>query len=162
MYFRKSVVRLIAIAICMAGAVAAQTTTTTHTQTFNFGPVGIGSTESAQINVLNNAPTSSSGTAASCTGSISFAGSTGTAIGTATSFTVTSGQIFSVSVPFSKVATSGSRAEIAGSVALTFTSGSTAPCSLTSSFETFDTSSGVTHVHLDGSQQSGGPVGFGH
>jgi hypothetical protein len=46
---------------------------------------------------------------------------------------------------------------VRGVVSLTTTSGSTAPCSLAISLETFDTSTGATHafVPLDGSFSAG-------
>ena len=138
----------------MAASASAQTTTT-FTRDFNFPPVGIASTETMQINLLNTVKASSSGTAASCTGTITFTSATGTAIGTATS-----GEVSSAGLPFSKSGATGTRAEIVASVQLTITSSATAPCALTSSLETFDTSSGVTHVFLGGSSvQSGGPGG---
>jgi len=127
---------------------SAQTTSSTVTRSFDFPPVGLASSETAQVNVVNTASASSSGTAASCTGSISFVNSTGATIGTATSFTVGSGQISSVSLPFTKTAATGGRTEVRGVVSLTITSGSTAPCALTTSFETYDTTTGVTHVYL--------------
>lgn len=163
MFFKRSVLVSLAATAWMAMSAFAQTSTSTFTQNFRFPPVGIASTETMQINVLNNATASSSGTAASCTGTITFTSATGTIIGTATSFTVTSGQVFSASLPFSKAGASGTRAEIVGSVQLTVSSSSSTPCSLANSLETFDTSSGVTHIFLGGgssSERGGGP--FGH
>lgn len=158
MFFRRSALLLIASTAWMVSASAQ--TSTTFTRDFSFPPVGIASTETIQINVLNHATASSSGTAASCTGTITFTNASGAAIGTATSFTVTSGQVFSASLPFSKAGASGTRAEIVGSVQLTVSTSSSAPCALTNSLETFDTSSGVTHVFLGGSaEQGGGPAG---
>ena len=43
----------------------------------SFGPIGLASSETAQINVVNTAAASSSGTAASCTGSVSFVNASG-------------------------------------------------------------------------------------
>src|SRR5689334_8458527 len=110
MYRRKSVWVLAAFTVASAFA---QTTTTTNTVTrqFGFGPMGLASTETAQINVVNTAAASSSGTAASCTGGISFVNASGAAIGSATSFTVGTGQISSVTLPFSKLGASGTRSE---------------------------------------------------
>jgi hypothetical protein len=71
---------------------------------------------------------------------------------------VTSGQISSVSLPFAKVGATGLRTEIVGVVTLTTTSGSSIPCELVASLETYDTSSGATHLHLD---QNGGLEGPG-
>jgi len=159
MFFRRSALVFIASTAWIAASASAQTATT-FTRDFRFPPVGIASTETMQINVLNSATASSSGTAASCTGTITFTNASGTVIGTATSFTVTSGQVFSASLPFSKAGASTTRAEIVGSVQLTVSSSSSAPCALSNSLETFDTSSGVTHVFLGGSStQDGGPSG---
>lgn len=146
-----------------ACAFAQTTTSTTTTRDTPIGPVGVGSTETIQISVANLASNSSSGTAASCTGSISFNNATGTAIGTATSFTVTSGQIQSVALPFSKIAASGTRAEVIAIISTTNTTGSSAaPCDLRYSLETFDTSTGASHIFLtNAGAVGGGPAGFG-
>src|ERR1017187_10072868 len=98
MFLRRITLTLLVTAI----AGMAQTTITT-TRDSTIGPVGVGSAETIQINVANLASNSSSGTAASCTGSITFNNTTGNAIGTSTSFTVTAGQIFSASLPFAKI-----------------------------------------------------------
>ena len=168
MSFRRFVVALSAAGALTAACALAQTTTTssTSTVTSTSAPIGLASSETLQVNVVNIATAASSGTAASCTGTIGFVNSSGTAIGSATSFTVTSGQIFSASLPFSKVGASGTRTEIRGVVTLTVTSGSGAvPCELRSSLESYDTATGVTHIYLanavDGSDHGGGP-GFGH
>lgn len=147
---------MIALTGCAAGAFA-QTSSTTTTREMTFPPIGLAGSETAQINVVNVAAPSSSGTAASCTGTISFLNASGAVIGSATNFTVTSGQISSASLPFAKTAASG-RTEVRGVVALTESSTSTAPCDLQISMETFDTSTGVTHVYLSG---PGGGAGYG-
>src|SRR5258706_11123090 len=92
---------LVVMAICAAASAFAQGSTgsTTTTIQFSFPPTGLALTETAQINVTNIAAASSTGTAASCTGSVSFVNSSGATIGTATSFTVGTGQIASVSLP---------------------------------------------------------------
>src|SRR5271168_2480969 len=120
--------KLVTLSLIAAGSMltlVAQTSTT-GTRTINLPPAGLGSTETARINVVNVATDSSTGTAASCTGSISFLNSAGTAIGSATSFTVTSGQISSASLPFSSAGVSGIRGEIRGEIQLTIASG--VPC----------------------------------
>jgi hypothetical protein len=160
MFLRPSALVFIASTAWMAVSATAQNATA-FTRNFNFPPVGIAATETMQINVLNSATASSSGTAASCTGTITFTSATGTVIGTATTFTVTSGEVFSASLPFSKTGASGTRAEIVGSVQLTVSTSSPAPCALANSLETFDTSTGVTHVFLGGSTATGGGP-FGH
>jgi hypothetical protein len=143
-------------AVVTASAMFAQTTTTT-TRDASIGPVGVGSTETIQINVANLAANSTTGTAASCTGSITFNNTAGNAIGTSTSFTVTAGQIFSASLPFSKITTGTARTEVIGVVALTTSSTTRTPCDLHFSLETFDTATGATHVYVSGG--AGGLVG---
>ena len=153
----------------MAACALAQTTTTSSsvTRESSSAPIGLASSETVQVNVVNVATASSSGTAAFCTGTIGFVNSGGTAIGSATSFTVTSGQTFSATLPFSKAGASGTRTEVRAIVTVTDTTGSgAAPCQLTSSLETYDTATGVTHVYLangiDGGYGNGGGAGFGH
>ena len=154
MSIRKFVLTLLAAA---APALLAQTTTTsgTYTATQNLPPVGLASTETAQINAVNVAAASSSGTAASCTGSISFLNSSGTVIGTATTYTLGTNQLKSVSVAYSAVGEAG-RAEIRGVVTQTGATPSDVPCELLVSLETYDTTTGVTHVYL-----SSGTAGYG-
>ena len=139
----------LAAALAAASAFAQGTTsTTTTTRNFIFPPVGLGSTETAQVNVVNIATASSRGTAASCTGSISFANASGAVIGKATIFTVGSNQIVSVSLPFGISGLAGTHGEILASVSQTVTFPSSAPCSLVFSLETFATATGETHVVL--------------
>ncbi len=125
----------------------------TGTRTATFPPVGLASSETAQVNLVNlasNPSSSSSNAAASCTGSVTFLDATGAAIGKATTFTVASGQIVSVKLPFSATAASG-RTEFRASVALNVGEGAAA-CDLQSSLETYDSGTGVTHVFLSGPQ----------
>lgn len=151
--------------VLVSGAMMAQTTTTSSTLTRQTStpPIGLGSTETAQINVTNLATASSSGTAASCTGSVSFVNAGGTTIGSATNFTVASGQTSSVSLPFNKAGASGTRTEIRGIVTRTQTTGSgAAPCSLSSSLEIYDTSTGATHAYFVIDEAGANVGGFGH
>ena len=150
--------KLLSISFVAAGSVLSlfAQTSTTGTRTITLPPAGLGSTETAQINIVNVASNSSTGTAASCTGTISFLNSAGATIGSATTVTLSSGQLLSASLPFSSAGLSGVRGEIRGQIALTVTSG--VPCAPSFSFETFDTSSGATHIYL--ASPGGGP-GFG-
>jgi len=68
-------------------------------------------------------------------------------IGSAAPFTVTSGQIMSVKLPCANTAASG-RTVVRAVVTQTFATGSfaAAPCELATSFETDDSTTGVTHV----------------
>jgi hypothetical protein len=138
--------------------------TTTSTRTFNLPPLGLGATETAEINVVNFAAYASDGTAASCTGSISFVNASGATIGSATPFTVTSVQIFAARLPFSGAGSSGTRASIRGVVTLTLSTATTRPpCALGVSLSTFDTSTGATHALVTGGPGGGpgGGLGFG-
>jgi hypothetical protein len=136
-------------ALTAASALAQGTTSTTSTtRNFVFPPVGLGSTETAQVNVANIATASSKGTAASCTGSISFANASGTVIGKATTFAVGSNQIASVSLPFATSGFAGTHGEVLASVSQTLTFPAATPCSLVFSLETFATATGETHAVL--------------
>ena len=125
------------------------------TRTASFAPVGVALTETMQVNLFNQAASNGNGnsTAPSCTGTVSFLDSTGKAIaGTGGNFTVGAGQTQSISILGSKAnsaTTTGSRAEIRAVVALTSTHGT--PCSLVDSLETFDSTTGATHVYVLGS-----------
>ncbi len=161
--FIQRLTQLLTAAALTAAFPLAQTSTSTGTvtQTTNTPVVGLASSETAQINVVNAAAASSSGTAASCTGTISFLNASGTAIGTATSFTVGSGVINSVSLPFAKVGVTGTRTEIRGVITHTVTLNSGVPCSLEATLETYDTSTGVTHVYLSNVAAGNVPNGGG-
>jgi hypothetical protein len=144
---------------CAAIAAFAQGTTGTKTTTITrnsvFPPVGVASDETIQVNVVNISPASSSGTAASCTGSITFTNAAGAVIGKAVPFTVTGSQLFSTSLPFGGLGATGTRAEVVASVQQTLTIPATAPCSLVFSLETYSTSNGETHMVLGNSSISG-------
>jgi hypothetical protein len=165
MFIRKIIVRfLVAVPFALTAFAQGTTSTTTTTRNFDFPPVGLGSTETAQVNVVNIASASSSGTAASCTGAVSFANSSGTVIGKATTFTVGTGQIASVPLPFGTSGFSGTRGEFVATVTQTVTIPSATPCALVLSLETFATATGETHILLTNS--AGGPLyggngGFG-
>ena len=139
---------LLTTSLAVLPAAFAQSTTTTSTRTFHFQPIGLGSTETAEVILHNSASNTTSGTAASCTGSVTFTSAAGTAIGAATTFTLTAGQSSSVKLAFASSGGSGSRTIIVPGVTATFTSGT--PCSLSMSVETYDTSSGATHLEVSG------------
>jgi hypothetical protein len=146
-------------AVAALGALA-QTTTTTNNLTRDLGLTGLSATETAQIFVVNTAQASSAGTAASCAGSLSFTNAAGTAIGTAASFTLGTGQSATATLPYAQAGQSG-RAEIRAQITVTRTSGTNPPCALRTLFETFDTTTGATHVHVDGGQAVEPGFGFG-
>ena len=126
---------------------------TSSAHTSSFPPVGVALTETMQVNLYNQASNPTAGTAASCNVVVSFANAAGTTItGTGGTFTVTSGQTQSVMLAGMKANTSstnGSRAEVRAVISLTTTRGT--PCSLVDSLETFDSTTGATHVYLVGS-----------
>jgi len=131
---------------------SAQTSATVMRQA-SFPPVGVALTETMQVNLFNQAAAATTGTAPSCTGSVSFIDSTGKAIaGTGGNFTVAAGQTQSISILGSKANSStstGARAEVRAVVALNSVRGT--PCSLVDSLETFDSTTGATHAYLLGS-----------
>lgn len=153
---------LFSFAILTAGFAFGQSTTTgTRTLESSFPLVGLASTETIGVNLINLASNSSSGpsgtgttTAASCTGSVSFINSSGATIGTATTFTLAAGAVTEVNLPFSSSGLTSPRGLIRTVVSETFTPN--VPCQLSFTLNTFDTTSGVTHVFLTGSA----PVGY--
>jgi hypothetical protein len=134
--------------ICAMAQGTTGTSTTTTTTNYFFPPVGLSSGETISVSLVNIAPasTSSTGTAPSCTGTVTFAGIVGSATSTTvlntggkpTSFTVGSGQIATVSVPFATSGLTSTRGEVLASVQQTVTRPATAPCSLVFSLEVYD------------------------
>jgi len=116
-------------------------------------PVGLAVSETAQVNVVNTAlPPASGGAAPNCNGTIAFyGGSGGGVVLQVAAFQVQSGQIFSAALPYASTGATGGRTVIRIAITLTpFMIPTTigpvvAPCTLASSFETFDSTSGVTH-----------------
>lgn len=141
----------LALAFSIAGTALAQGPTVINSRRIAFPPVGLASTETAQVNLTNTAPnpTSTSAIPASCAGTVSFLNAAGALIGTARPFTATSGQTASVSLPFNSAGLSG-RGVIRAIVAVTVSATPVPACALTTSLETFDTSSGATHAYLAG------------
>lgn len=142
-----------------------QSTATTSTQisTASLPPVGLASTETAQVNLVNTAPAPLSGPAPSCTGSVAFYAAGGSLIGASSTFTVGSGQIESVKLPYDLTEASGGRTVVRAEIVLTVqtTSVSQAPaCILVSSLETYDTATGVTHAFVSGGTAQGLPLGI--
>lgn len=124
------------------------TTTTTYTRTSALAPIGLALTETIQVNLTNVATASSTGTAASCAGSVSFLNAAGTVVGTAATFTATTGQTVSVKLPYASAGAAGQRAVLRPVITLTGTSN--VPCKLDTSLETYDTATGVTHICQSG------------
>ena len=142
----------IVLGISGVSMLSAQPSTAT-TRVASFPPVGVALTEGMQVNLYNQAPAVTTGTAPSCTGSVSFVDATGKAIaGTGGNFTVAAGATQSISILGTKANTStttGARAEVRAVVTLNSVRGT--PCSLVDSLETFDATTGATHVYLVGS-----------
>ncbi len=151
----KSVLALSVGTLLLAASAFGQTTTTTttYTRTAALAPIGLALTETIQVNLTNTATASSGGTAASCGGSVSLLNAAGAVVGTATTFTATSGQTVSVKLPYASAGASGQRAILRPVITLTGTSN--VPCNLDTSLETYDTATGVTHIY----QSGGGPEG---
>jgi hypothetical protein len=124
-----------------------------RTSTYNFAPVGLGSTEVLQVNIANLASNPAMGSAASCTASVAFLNASGAAIGTATSVTATAGETQSVKLSSPQAGT-GVHGEVRVVVTLTETVG--VPCSAVYTVETYDSSSGATHLYVT----ANGPISF--
>ena len=132
------------------------------TSSSNIPPVGLAPSETAQVNIGNTAGASPVAVATlgaaptvtgpSCTGSVSFYNAKGAIIGTATSFTVTTGQIASVALPYAMAGASGSRTVIRAVItnSTPITALGMTPCNLSYSLETYDTATGATHVFVSG------------
>ncbi|HTR36386.1 MAG TPA: hypothetical protein VMH80_10815 [Bryobacteraceae bacterium] len=151
------IIRCLVLACTFATCALAQGsagTTLTFTRDYHFPPVGLASSETAQLNLVNVA-TSSGPLAPACTGTLTFTNAGGKAIGSPVNFTTSGSQILSTQLTFAELAPSGTRGEFTASVQLTYSAESktptTGPCSLVVSLETFDTSTGVTHVYLGSS-----------
>jgi len=164
MFFRRFLI--IAAVGCAVPAMWAQGTPASFTNNYVFPPVGLGSTETASVTVVNrataflssNSRTSSPpAVAPSCTGTISFSNANGV-IGTPTPFTVGSEQLKTVTQPFTGAGLTGIRGEIQATVSLTISTSMRAACSLAMSLETYDTTTGATHAFLTNSMAGGGPI----
>ena len=91
---------------------------------------------------------------ASCAGSVSFLNAAGTVVGTAATFTATTGQTVSVRLPCASAGAAGQRAVLRP--VITLTGASNVPCKLDTSLETYDTATGVTHTYQSGDGPEGG------
>jgi len=148
------------------GAALAQNPVSILTRTVNLPVVGLASSETAQVNVINlavsvvpvvtEASLPPGGTIATCTGGITFYDANGNAI-TSASFTIGTGQIYSAPLPYSDIpsadrpTTGNGRTAVWATVAINGPNNPGSPCTLASNIETYDTASGVTHVHAEGS-----------
>jgi len=128
-------------------------TSSASTPTINLPPVGLGSTQTLEVNMANVASNSSSGTAASCTGTVTFVDATGKTIGSAQSFTVTAGQTSPIRLPFASSGGTAPRTTLRAVVSLTVPPTTPRPpCTLDVSMSIFDTSTGATAAVISGFQ----------
>jgi hypothetical protein len=157
MYIRSFALPLIAAATMFTAL--AQNAMMPSPRVSSFPPVGLGSSETAVISVVNLA-TDTTTSKASCTGTISFVNASGVTIGAATTYTVTAGQIFSAKLPFASSGGASPRAEIRGVVQVNaITTSPRPPCSAQFTMETYDTATSATHTLQTMSVQE--PVSFG-
>jgi hypothetical protein len=140
------------------------TAPTSFTNAYTFPPVGLGSSETASITVVNTATTTpleetntTPVAAPSCTGTISFSNAAG-AIGTPASFTLGLEEFKTFTLPFVSAGLTGNRGEIQGKVSLTSATATRTSCSLMFSLETYDSTTGATHVVLSNSLAILGPI----
>ena len=137
----------------MSVAFADSTASASVTPTINLPPVGLGSTQTLEVNVANVASNSSSGTAASCTGTVTFVDATGKAIGAAQPFTLTAGQTSPLRLPFASSGGTAPRTTLRAVVSLTVpTTTPRPPCTLDVSVDIFDTNTGATAAVISGFQ----------
>jgi hypothetical protein len=178
MFNRTIILALAGHACLLTSAAIAQTiispgpSLVSFTRSYFFLPVGLAPSETAQINVVNTAPPPVAGTSSTplppCAGTISFLNASGAVIGKATPFIVAPGQIVSATLPYGSAGVAGAaRAEIRGEVQIIPTPTPAAvtgipiafpACSLSYSFETFDTATGVTHAFNGGAGASFQPI----
>lgn len=145
--FRRGIILSVLAVVGITAAYGQEAVSSTHS--ISLPPAGIGSTETMQVTVTNlaaNGTGTSTSTSASCTGSVSFLNSNGATIGTATTYTAAAGQSVDVKLAFANAASSGTRVDVRAVIAATQTSGT--PCVLAYSLQTYDTSSGDTHLYL--------------
>ena len=154
------------MAVCAFGQFALDTNTNppATTTTSSFPPIGIGTTETAQVILINTATGFTAGGAStstsaapspSCNGSVAFYNASGAIIGSATSFTLTSGQIAQVSIPYASTSSASVRELIRAVVSLNIAFPPAAPCALSYSLATFDIATGATHAIVSGAGISG-------
>jgi hypothetical protein len=143
-------------------ASADTTTSVALTPAVNLPPVGLSSAETLEVNVANLASNSSNGTAASCTGAVTFFNASGMAIGAAQTFTLTAGETSPIRLPFTSTGGTGSRTTVRAVVSLTTpTTTPRPPCTVNVSMAIFETNTGTTAAILSGFQSLGVVFGGG-
>lgn len=141
-----------AIALSLTAVSAAGQSAVADASLPSFPPIGLAASETAQVNVVNTAVSPSTGVPASCTGSITFYNTSGTAIGTAANFSLGTRQVFSAVLPYALTGGTGERTVVRAEIAISATIAGFGipPCILVSSIETYDTATGVTHAFAQG------------
>ncbi len=145
---RVSIRTFFILAFCALGPAFGQTSVSS-TRIASFPPLTFGATETLEVTVANVAanPASTTAAAASCVGSVSFYNATGALIGSATAFTLTSGEAKVATLPFASAGVSGPTAAIRAAISLTPPAAAPRPpCDLVFSLEISDTASGATHA----------------
>jgi hypothetical protein len=147
---------LLACAAAVVAQVPPVSITTLISPGINYPPVGLGSTETMQVNITTQPSLLSVipfPVPATCAGTVAFLNSAGTAIEPAMGFKISDGQTFSVALPFGKAGMAGIRGQVRVQITITPPAVKNAlPCSLQSSLETFDSVSGATHVYISNPQ----------
>src|SRR5581483_638484 len=99
MSIRTILITAIATALALSSAMAQTPTNNSVTRRYSFPPIGLAGTEAAEVIIANQATNATNGTAASCSGTVSFTNASGTAIsGTSSTFTLAAGAISSVHI----------------------------------------------------------------
>lgn len=144
-----------------------------------FPPIGLASTETAQVNVVNTAlPPANGGVEPVCNGAVVYYDAAGNILGTLNSptppttqytlltpntFQLQPGQMYSAPLPFASTNAPGPRTVIRVIIYLdplnvpTATGPAVAPCQISSSLETYDSATGVTHAIVSGQAALGVP-----
>jgi hypothetical protein len=127
-------------------------------ETIFLPPVSLAATETAQVQIMSSAAAYVGDSfLTNCNAGVTFYGPDGSALGTATDFTVGgTRQIFSAELPYGSTGASGVTA-ISAQIALTpmsfvasILSPPIPPCAVAFSLATYDTASGVTHTFVTG------------
>jgi hypothetical protein len=122
----------------------------TSNYTFPLVAVAVGS-EGIEVNLINLASNPTNGNPASCTGSVAFSTvSQGTVISGTTDFTLAAGAATSIMPTAGNNIATTPPNRVLLKVVVTSTNTSGVPCSLAYTLNTFDSTTGATHVFLVG------------
>lgn len=152
--FMKSLILAPALLGCAFGQ--GPTATALLLRNYTFPPVGLASSETAQLNIVNVASVANAAIAKPvCAGTITFTNASGAVVGDPVTFTTSGSQTFSTQLSFSKLASAGVRAEFVASIQQNLAVPPSGFCSMAFSLETFDTATGATHTVLGNSSAVG-------